>query len=206
MSTFHPFTRLPPELRLHIWDIAASEPRVVTLSEFKSKPYSRLYNLTSFTPPPSILHVSRESRSAGLKHYKKIYCTLVRQIWFNPDIDTVKLCSCVLRINYRYPGLEKIKHISIIPHHVRDQRCWMHSLSTDYPSIKTLDITFPFWDAEWCNEALDEWSKVHSGIAVRRIQLGARDGMNDTNLLERIWSWNRFSETALRCSLDVEYA
>jgi hypothetical protein len=136
-------------------------------------------------------------------HYKKISCTLVRYVWFNPEIDTVKLCSCVLRIR-RYPGLEKIKHVSIISHDVRDQRCWMHQLSTHYPSIKTLDFTFSFWFAEWCNEALDEWSEVHSDIAVRRIQLSARDGIEDTNMLERKWSQDWLSETGLRCSLNVD--
>jgi 2EXR family protein len=178
----------------------------VVLSEFKSKPYTRLLNLTSFTPPPIIFHVCRESRSLGLMRYKKISCTLVRYVWFNPDIDTVKLCSCVLSIG-RYPGLEKLKHVSIILHDVQGDRLSMNDLddlSTHYPGIETLDLTFPMWFAKWCNETLDDWSEVLSDVTVRRIQVTARDGIKDTNMLERKWSQDEWSETGLRCTADVD--
>jgi 2EXR family len=53
-STFHPFPRLPKELRLKIWKHALPKRRMITFDE------------TTRYPPPSIIHTNSESRQAAL--------------------------------------------------------------------------------------------------------------------------------------------
>ncbi|KAK8064135.1 hypothetical protein PG996_008787 [Apiospora saccharicola] len=64
MSTFHPFPRLPLELRQHIWAMA-TEPRLTVVGKVISeKP----------RPPPPLLGVCREARAYLLRHsYTKAF-------------------------------------------------------------------------------------------------------------------------------------
>jgi hypothetical protein len=62
---FGAFSRLPPELRLMIWESARPDPRIVRLLE--SKHSSALY---SKTPIPGILHATRESLTIALNWYQ----------------------------------------------------------------------------------------------------------------------------------------
>jgi len=87
---FGAFSRLPPELRLIIWEYARPDPRIVRL--LKSKHSSALY---SKTPIPGILHATRESRAIALKWYQLCfpmrYPRLSLADWMRPNkIDFVK--------------------------------------------------------------------------------------------------------------------
>ncbi|KAI4641534.1 hypothetical protein J4E93_007631 [Alternaria ventricosa] len=65
MTTFHPFPRLPLELREQIWKDTV-EPRTVDVRR------TREYNqLVSSTPIPAILQSCREARNLGL--YERVY-------------------------------------------------------------------------------------------------------------------------------------
>ncbi|KAK8122669.1 hypothetical protein PG984_011339 [Apiospora sp. TS-2023a] len=59
MATFHPFPRLPPELRAQIWRLTV-EPRIVNI---RTNSFSQLI---SSTPVPTALHTCHEARSLGL--------------------------------------------------------------------------------------------------------------------------------------------
>lgn len=81
--TFHPFPRLPLELRQRIWELGI-EPRkvVVGRSRFLRCPRS---------PPPPLLHACAESRSYLQKYYRKafVYGNPSRYSWVNFDNDTI---------------------------------------------------------------------------------------------------------------------
>ncbi|KAK3294074.1 uncharacterized protein B0H64DRAFT_433320 [Chaetomium fimeti] len=66
LTSFTLFPLLPPELRLHIYHHAC-HPRVTTLS-YLPAPRDAYQCLT---PPPTLLHISRESRAEGLRLYAK---------------------------------------------------------------------------------------------------------------------------------------
>ncbi|KAI0973473.1 hypothetical protein F4678DRAFT_477918 [Xylaria arbuscula] len=96
--TFHPFRRLPAELRIQIWTLTAY-PRIVqlrllpeTYEDFNVKPENVSY--ISHTPAPAVLHVCRESRQ--IAPYRKTFFTPTpaqigietKYIW--PDIERLK--------------------------------------------------------------------------------------------------------------------
>lgn len=97
MATFHPFPRLPLELRTMIWQMAVA-PRDVKVSEqadhiqeggstFRS---TRRY-FKSPTPPPALLHACHESRSICTPFYTKAftYGAQPRYTWVNYALDTI---------------------------------------------------------------------------------------------------------------------
>jgi hypothetical protein len=69
MTTFHPFPRLPLELREHIWK-DTMEPRTVDVRRVREWP-QRYGQLISSTPIPAILQSCREARNLGI--YKRVF-------------------------------------------------------------------------------------------------------------------------------------
>ncbi|PTB52869.1 hypothetical protein M431DRAFT_557433 [Trichoderma harzianum CBS 226.95] len=123
MSTFHPFPRLPQELRAHIWSLAA-HPRLVhvrwktNLSEAVEK-----VHVVTPTPCPPVMHVCRESRQHA--PYRRAFTigSELRYVWVNFETDMIclqefylkhleshKLDIQRLRITAKH-GWEKIKFI-----------------------------------------------------------------------------------------------
>lgn len=92
MATFHPFPRLPYELRAMVWALAA-EPRTVQINveygeRIKSDFTTGIYYLVSSTPVPAVLHTCRESRKQS-PYEKLFYCqeTEPCYVWVNFDLD-----------------------------------------------------------------------------------------------------------------------
>jgi hypothetical protein len=96
MATFHPFPRLPAELRAQIWQMTV-EPRFKTKRELGRRPFSVL---TSSTYVPAPLQTCQEARNARL--YQRCFSDLAirygypedaerRYIWLNLDIDMVSI-------------------------------------------------------------------------------------------------------------------
>ncbi|KAK7995999.1 hypothetical protein PG991_015466 [Apiospora marii] len=86
MSQFHPFPRLPPELRHQIWRMSMV-PRELVLYAFNKRP-----------APPAILHACSESRnhlqqrSKSSSHYVKVFQVYENRaiyLWVNFDLDTI---------------------------------------------------------------------------------------------------------------------
>lgn len=116
--SFHPFTRLPPELRRHIWDLALPR-RIIPLLEqlWDRQPNGTLidgikwpayatYVFERRYPPPSIALACREARDVagsgrliGADNTKSIpaharheRCSIenwVEYTWFDPERDTL---------------------------------------------------------------------------------------------------------------------
>lgn len=84
-KTFHPFPKLPIEIRLEIWGFTI-KPTFVNISW---SPARRRF--TSPRRPPAILQCDRESRQYGLKTYQLSFASSpdLAQIYFSYAIDVV---------------------------------------------------------------------------------------------------------------------
>ncbi|XXG94167.1 hypothetical protein Hte_000419 [Hypoxylon texense] len=103
MITFHPFPRLPTELRVYVWALAV-EPRVVEVRVVPDNP-RKVQRLVSPTPVPAMLQTCQEARYLGLYNqaFSEVTATKVnaaagavsdsgsRYVWLNLDIDMVSI-------------------------------------------------------------------------------------------------------------------
>lgn len=94
MSTFHPFPRLPLELREWVWELSL-EPRTVRVSKNPiDKETARIF---CYQPPPAlpqpVLHACAESRSYLLCYYTKAFADLdgTKYHWINLDVDSIQI-------------------------------------------------------------------------------------------------------------------
>ncbi len=103
IRTFHYFRKLPTELRLKIWGMAADEPRIIhaqwrtETAEYNWEPH---YCLNA-GPVPSVLRANHESRREALKKYTLVKARLqIRHpvvgkvyrdnaIYINFNVDTI---------------------------------------------------------------------------------------------------------------------
>ncbi|KAI5924918.1 hypothetical protein F4810DRAFT_102533 [Camillea tinctor] len=106
MSTFHLFSHLPIELRLHIW-ASTVEPRIVEV-RVVYKCYGSVQKLITPTPVPAILQTCSEARNLGL--YKQAFSEIAdtranvaegldsRYVWLNLDIDMVSIGNTMFHV------------------------------------------------------------------------------------------------------------
>lgn len=93
-TTFHPFMRLPYEIRCQIWALAVT-PRMVHIRTTPDDdwPKKRTCNYALLMPQAELMHVCRESRQ--LAPYKKAFFTTLpgdaepRYIWVNFAKDMI---------------------------------------------------------------------------------------------------------------------
>lgn len=96
-STFHPFPRLPLELRAQIWDLTI-EPRLVDVSISEDYLwYGKPLPVTS-TPVPAPLQACQESRRELQKHYQRGLTELgdgsgSRYVWIDFETDIMSIGS-----------------------------------------------------------------------------------------------------------------
>ncbi|KAI1307200.1 hypothetical protein F5Y03DRAFT_383941 [Xylaria venustula] len=120
--TFHPFPRLPAELRFQIWTLTANQ-RIVHLGwspkicwVFNIKPKN--FGYSSHTPVPAVLHVCRESRQ--IAPYKKTFSTPTltqsgtetKYIWVNFQKDTI--CIADHQLEWLRPYQADIERLRIV--------------------------------------------------------------------------------------------
>jgi hypothetical protein len=101
LPQFKPFARLPKELRLKVWELAAQVPRIVEICQSSEEATSDEENdsddeaslnpnpFYSPTAIPSILNTNRESRSIALEHYIPSFAHsgYSATIFYNPQVD-----------------------------------------------------------------------------------------------------------------------
>lgn len=98
MASFHPFPRLPAELRIRVWELTV-EPRTVDVRVIRNHAYLRTDSvswLVSSTPVPGPLQTCREARYQGL--YTQGFSEFagppdlgLPYVWINWDIDTISI-------------------------------------------------------------------------------------------------------------------
>ncbi|RSL72596.1 hypothetical protein CEP53_000992 [Fusarium sp. AF-6] len=132
MATFHPFPRLPFELRARIWEMTV-EPRQV---EFRIKTpiwtFRTLY-ATSTTPIPAVMQACHESRNLGLYQRGLEVGDEPRYIWVNFDIDLISIGKT---------GFHKLDHYRRIVRRLKFQAenssDFFHSVSREWKEFTNL--------------------------------------------------------------------
>lgn len=115
-ASFHPFPRLPPELRLEIWEYCAHvEPQVVPLPEV----------LRARRPlGPVLMRINRESRAVALKIY---FIRLVVSSKYNWGPLVSHYSPVCLRIVYRLAPHDRIVYPAV-PGGIHRGMPWAESL------------------------------------------------------------------------------
>ncbi|KAF7952867.1 hypothetical protein EAE96_006091 [Botrytis aclada] len=111
ISTFHPFARLPKELRLLIWEETCRDERTVTVFSSDRVVDAKLsqghgnlpfYTFKSRNTIPGVLHANGESRFIAMRFYVPVFGTRLEfplvatlspetnpSIWINPSTDLI---------------------------------------------------------------------------------------------------------------------
>jgi hypothetical protein len=96
MVTFHPFPRLPAELRDQIWEMTV-EPRTIDVRVCRDRSW-KIGRLVSSTPVPATLQSCREARNHLQRLYRRAFSELDqrpgserRYVWTNLDMDLVSI-------------------------------------------------------------------------------------------------------------------
>lgn len=118
---FHPFPRLPEELRLLIWTQIASEPRTVlmmVISGTRGTPavYQHLYT-QGLAPVPSVFHTNHESRTHAEAIYDRAFTNGIepRCTFINFTVDTIAIPSEPFE-NLAVNDLRKFRKLLLIVH------------------------------------------------------------------------------------------
>lgn len=103
---FHPFPRLPTELRIRIWEMTI-QPRIVEICCIHSGYLPRLVKTFSLTAPPATLHACQESRNHLGTRYQQIPLDRhlsgapnesgQQYVWLNREMDTFDIGTSLLR-------------------------------------------------------------------------------------------------------------
>lgn len=102
MAIFHPFPRLPLELRQRIWEISAQQPRELPMQyavDDEQTP-KRIRHWYSPTKAPALLYTCAESRSHLQSNiYSRAFKTgsHPRYTWVNFEVDTIRIPQELLR-------------------------------------------------------------------------------------------------------------
>lgn len=114
LTTFRPFTRLPPELQLVIWEYACRIPRVIEIAfdesyhssdemyETRNLEKSKDFVFIGCAPSwdtkffagrskliPPVFHACFVSRMVALRCYEKLLCDTSVPLYFNNAVDTI---------------------------------------------------------------------------------------------------------------------
>ncbi|KAH7412382.1 hypothetical protein BKA64DRAFT_658747 [Cadophora sp. MPI-SDFR-AT-0126] len=136
MATFHPFSRLIPELRAQIWALAV-ENRVVRVKLGKA--------FYSPSPVPAVTRVCRESRACCAYRQDFNVGSGGRHIWVNFDYDIIHVQASKL---FLLPK-ESIKHlrVELVDNEGKQiNEDWMtyykHEFD-NFPRLETVDLLVP---------------------------------------------------------------
>ncbi|TAQ86190.1 hypothetical protein B7494_g5480 [Chlorociboria aeruginascens] len=116
LSTFHPFSKLPINLRQEIWCLVP-EPELVTV-ERPAKRFQPHSQYAGFLRKIPILHVCKDSHIAALKIYKPCFeQQLGRPIYFSKELDTLFLTTRELCFRFSpfagRPRVEGVKFLAV---------------------------------------------------------------------------------------------
>ncbi|KAH7080791.1 hypothetical protein FB567DRAFT_531744 [Paraphoma chrysanthemicola] len=111
MATFPPFSRLPLELRMQIWEMSVEKDRIVRVKE-KWRPRTGYWSPTQV---PAVTRACQESRKYC--SYKKAFAVdgFPRYIWVNPTSDIIQMNSSIVLDLVKGDCLERqeIRHLRL---------------------------------------------------------------------------------------------
>ncbi|KAI9649579.1 hypothetical protein NHQ30_002159 [Ciborinia camelliae] len=174
-QTFKDFIRLPPELRIMIWELAIEsiEPRILgdrpTDGQFRFRNFDHLG--TSPIPRgllpaentlwiPSILLVNEESEEIGLKYYHNISMRPKHNpIYYNPAKDSVSILG---PLHVTSPIVSQISRSEVQRVHITSRVVYM----TASPGYSYNFIYRPTFQVDW------NWAKVVNQNILEYITIG----------------------------------
>jgi hypothetical protein len=206
MPDFHPFPRLPLELRQSIWEFAM-EPREVAVGwGLKFRP---------LTQPPPILHVCAEARSHLQGHYTKSFTrgSPSKFSLVNFDVDTV-YCSVSCLASCRDSDLPSVQRLIVecweSEHFFRDSGRALYMAS----SLRSVTILHYGPDAEgedwWMgwDSMMEEWYYRDDPVAFRARIISLEDPhhieINQDNYLKLERDWRRAHQPTLEEEPDYQ--
>lgn len=127
LTTFHLFPLLPSELRIKVWNLALSVPRVVTVScekEILNRTRRFVKSFASKTAVPALLHTCRESRLEGFLTYAPVFKTDTSPIYtyISFEHDTIQCMDSMLE----YIGEEEVERVQRMILEVKDMAYFGH--------------------------------------------------------------------------------
>ncbi|KAI1305418.1 hypothetical protein F5Y03DRAFT_355822 [Xylaria venustula] len=116
-TTFHPFPRLPVELRIQIWSLAVSSRslEIGDIGPYQMGLSPEYMKYTSRIPPPAVMHVCWESRQYA-PYKKAFFWPPDRYLWVNFQQDTI--CLAYYRVEVlapHYSDVERLRYA--VPDH-----------------------------------------------------------------------------------------
>ncbi|KAE8447452.1 hypothetical protein EG329_010725 [Mollisiaceae sp. DMI_Dod_QoI] len=115
-STFHPFSRLPAELRLNIWEFSL-QPRIVTWDNPRRLDRYRWPRFEFKNIIPTLLHINQESRTFARFRYRDFQKGI--HYYFNADLDTLFTSTPSFITLLASPPFPRVKYI-VLNHHEFD--------------------------------------------------------------------------------------
>lgn len=120
MTTFHPFPRLPAELRNAVWELTL-DPREVAIKasyqgEGSGEDFHAVVHFSSPTAIPSALQACRDSRYLlASRHYTRAFGngTTPHYTWIAFALDTIRICDTDLPQLICLPDLLSIRSLTI---------------------------------------------------------------------------------------------
>jgi hypothetical protein len=137
---FELFPKLPPELRLKIWNLAP-ESRVIEVI-FKQDHRKNNYKFLATTP--AILHANHEARVEGLRRYKHVFKTkwALNGVFFDFEIDVLYF-SRSAGDSQKNLFLRKVKHAELVKVQNFAGASWDVSDIALFPGLKELMFLCP---------------------------------------------------------------
>ncbi|EGY15175.1 hypothetical protein VD0002_g6576 [Verticillium dahliae] len=157
MTMFHPFSRLPAELRLHIWNLAAEPRRVMILGiscySYEGGAMVGHELFTSRTPVPAVLHACCEARQ--LPSYRKAFASQFasapesRQdyVWVDFAADTIQCSESLVWFSPEERPL--IRHLRMEVYNQEDFEEEGMAMMRELTALKSLDILYGYDLKHW---------------------------------------------------------
>ncbi|CRK30699.1 hypothetical protein BN1708_015838 [Verticillium longisporum] len=150
MTMFHPFSRLPTELRLHIWNLAAEPRRVMILGiscySYEGGAMVGHELFTSRTPVPAVLHACCEARQ--LPSYRKAFASQFASapeskqdyVWVDFAADTIQCSESLVWFSPEERPL--IRHLRMEVYNHEDFEEEGMPMMRELKALKSLDILY----------------------------------------------------------------
>jgi hypothetical protein len=193
MTSFHLFARLPVELQLNIWamaaEVEAAEPRYIFLQ----------YKKNIRIAPPALMCACHASRASSLPHYVQTFHRQIQDVnqycWVNYDVDIVVM---KLRDLLRFEGTETklTRNLRVESKATADSNFWetasLEVIPNRYPEIRTFLVLVDQSLVDWAQALMDDMGEMPEQLTkadfrVVDVRSGEFITMENAERYERDW-------------------
>ncbi|RDW61625.1 hypothetical protein BP5796_11517 [Coleophoma crateriformis] len=166
---FTPFSRLPPEMRAYIWDLALPGPRVLSLGtgfgSRRNNAHMLYFPQGSTAPNPALLSTCREARAAAQRRYKlvfgtpNVYADLSGGdiLYFGPEFESAEFSPSTGNF-WQWYGIsaeqrEWLTEASPSPRHISGAdyklNTYTPSVLADLQAVRHIALSYTIWLQYW---------------------------------------------------------